>query len=171
MIQDRLAEFSLNQDLTPQNLLTASTNTLDLSTQRNIGDGVTPWIEIRVTETFTIGSGTPGLQVGITTADTENLLTNATTYYTTGGNGVNLYMVASALAVGNRFYLPVPRMSLMISGLTGYSSIGVPNYIQRYLGISYWQPNFLSAGFATGKVTARMVLDPPDPPLLYRNGF
>lgn len=158
MICDELMLFSEDQEISGSNLFTPSTNTLDLSTRRDIADMDGLCVQFRVTEAFVADTGTPQIQFGITFADTAALDTNATTLVLTGGTGINLYMVASTLPLNAEVYLPIPRQCASIAGLSTMTG-GLPTWVQRYMGVSYWCPAFLTTTFGAGKVTARIVRD------------
>ena len=150
--------------------LVLSTNKIDLQQRRDLSTCEGVYVEFRVNTAFTVGGGTPVLQFGIAVADDAILATNLTVLSTSGGLvptlgvGVELVatpvLVASQLTAGLSLYMPMPRMSLMASAKTGYSN-GVRSALQRYLGVCWFQPAWSTSYFATGTMSARLVMNPP----------
>lgn len=151
------------------NALVLSTNKIDLQQRRDLDcEGV--FVEFRVNEAFTVGGGTPVLQFGIGVADDAILATNLTVLSLAGGLvptlGVGVELVATPvmtsaqLLAGLSLYMPLPRMSLLASAKTGYSS-GVRSALQRYMGAVWFQPAWSTSYFATGTMSARLVMNPP----------
>lgn len=164
MLLDQSLLFSDQQNLASAgpdgSLLIAGTNVVDLSVRRDVLDGDDLFVQFRVTTAFVAGAGAPGLQLGISTADNAAMSSNLVTHLLTGGPSITTYMVASALPLNAEVYVPLPRLSSSVSGISSLTAEGVPGFVQRYLGVSYWQTNFSGNYFSAGKITARIVRAP-----------
>lgn len=179
MMMEELGNFATDQSigfevggLSIGTALILSDNKYDMQNRRQMPDGL--FVEFRVTETFTVGGGTPVLQFGLMVADDAILATNATTISLCGGlvqlvpslgigveNVASPALFAAQLAAGLVMFMPVPRMSVMQSAITGYTG-GVKTTLQRYLGACWWQPAWSTSFFEAGRMSARLVALPPN---------
>jgi len=182
MMMEELGIFSNAQSIGFNNggtgsALILSTNKIDLLQRRDLDfDGL--YVEFRVTTAFTVGTGSPTLQFGIVTGDASDLSGNSTVQSLCGGLvpalGIGAefvstpVLVSAQLTAGLALYMPMPRTSLLVSALSGYTG-GVRNSLQRYLGVGFFQPSWALNYFATGSMSARLVMHPtkvhfgPDP--------
>lgn len=169
MISDRMHSFSVNQSLagsTPNgNFIMPAQNSVDLSVARDIGNGMGLYVRFQVGTAFTAGgSTTPRLHPCLVYADDQILLTNPTIVSMVGGSnyilttdgGVPGGLLESALTAGATFYLPVPPMSVAVSGLTA------PSHVQRYFGVVYFQLDYVGNWFSAGTMSADIVQAPGD---------
>lgn len=174
MMMEELGIFADEQAIGFDNSGTGSalilgTNKIDMLQRRDLDAVSGLYVEFRVTTSFTVGSGTPTLQFGIVTGDAADLSGNSTILSLCGGLvpalGIGAefvstpVLVSSQLTAGLSVYMPMPRSSLLVSALANYTG-GVRNSIQRYLGVGFFQPSWALNYFATGSMSARLVMNP-----------
>lgn len=141
MITDKLLRVSEAQALTTT---AVSTDKIDLSTARDMGEGEDLFMVFTVGTAF---AGGTSINFNVTVADDAALSTNATTI---GMSGV---IVTASLTAGAQFTV---RLNPLIGSLG-----------RRYLGATYTIVGTMSAG----TVTADIVTDIQDGKKFYASGF
>lgn len=140
MYTDKLLRVSEDQAITAD---AASTNTIDLGTARDIGEGTTLYMMFTVTEAFNNATSV-ALQV-ITSASADLSTPTVRTAQT---------IALAGLTLGARFALPIPP---------ALASLG-----QRYLGAYY---DVTGTAPSTGKITTDIVETISDGKKFYASGF
>lgn len=143
MITDKILRVSEDQAVTAS---AVSTNTIDLSTTRDIGEGKELFMVFTVTETFTTLTS---LTFNILN-DNDADLSSPTTLASTGA----ITLASGGLAAGKQYVLRIP-IQLASKGL-------------RYLGASY---TVGGSNAGAGKVTADVVETIQDGKKFYTSGF
>jgi len=164
MYTDYQLEVATAKTLTVANAFDLSTNVIDMGSKKDVGAGERLFMQFQVTTTFAIGAGTPLLQFGIVMADSADFVTNAIWDARTGAPFIAADFTAprysaSGLTAGFFFNIPFAPISRAIAGDTGFTG-GIANYMKRYIAAAWCQPNFATASFSTGAMSARMVLNP-----------
>lgn len=140
MITDKFLRVSEDQAITAD---AASTNTIDLSQARDIGEGKQLFMVFTVTEAF---DNLTSLALQVITSDAANLGTPTVR----GSTSVLL----AGLTAGSQFVVPLPPL---------VGSLG-----QRYLGAYY---DVTGTNPSAGKVTADIVETIQDGKKYYASGF
>lgn len=140
MITDALLSLSAAQAVTTT---AVSTNTIDLGTARDIGEGEDLYVSFLIPTTFTGGTS---LVANIITSAAANL-GSPTVIASTG------VILLATLVAGYRFAMRIPAQ---------LGSLG-----QRYLGVSYTVVGTMTAG----TITADVVHDLQDGTKFYASGF
>jgi hypothetical protein len=160
---------------------TLTANAYDFSMARDIGVGERLYVQFQVTEAFTIRTGGPYLEISLLFSNAANFTSDTRLIqHRVPGLRVNdasfqspefnLFTTSGAtmshLPLGALFHIELPRTTPYESGDSVVNSAGftagVPNYLKRYMCVSFMQPIY-SAGvsdFLTGKISARIVLNP-----------
>lgn len=142
MITDALLRLSADQAVTAS---AVSTNTIDLSQARDIGEGKPLYMVFTITETF---ATLTSLAFNIVTDDNASLSSPAVI------NTVSVTLASGGLAAGKQLVLPIPPLK----GSKG----------ERYLGASFT----VSGSNATaGKITTDIVETFQDGQKYYASGF
>lgn len=142
MITDINLNLSLNQSLTTGTI--NSTNVIDLSQARDIGEGEDLTVAVSVNQAFAGGTSVTAIVV---TADDAALTQNVTPIGSSGA------IPLASLTAGNFFYLELNPQ---------YASAG-----HQYIGIQY----VCGGTFTQGSVNANVVKDIQDGKKFYRSGF
>ena len=142
MITDALLRLSTDQAVTAS---AVSTNTIDLSQARDIGEGKPLYMVFTITETF---ATLTSLAFNVVTDDNASLSSPAVI------NTVSVTLASGGLAAGKQLALPIPPLK----GSKG----------ERYLGASFT----VSGSNATaGKITTDIVETFQDGQKYYASGF
>jgi hypothetical protein len=146
MITDKLLRVSEDQVLTLNATSAVSTNTIDLSQNRDIGEGEELYFNFAITTA--VASAATSVTFEIIASDAADLGT-PTVLASTGAVGY------ASLTLGANIALPIPPR---------VGSLG-----QRYIGARYTTAGNNSAG--AGKVTTDVVMDIQDGKKFYASGF
>lgn len=146
MITDKLLRVSEDQVLTLNATSAVSTNTIDLSQNRDIGEGEELYFNFAITTA--VASAATSVTFEIIASDAADLGT-PTVLASTGAIG------HASLTLGTNIVLPIPPR---------VGSLG-----QRYIGARYTTAGNNSAG--AGKVTTDVVMDIQDGKKFYASGF
>lgn len=146
MITDKLLRVSEDQVLTLNATSAVSTNTIDLSQNRDIGEGEELFFNFAITTA--VASAATSVTFEIIASDAADLGT-PTVLASTGAVGY------ASLTLGTNIALPIPPR---------VGSLG-----QRYIGARYTTAGNNSAG--AGKVTTDVVMDIQDGKKSYPSGF
>lgn len=146
MITDKLLRVSEDQVLTLNATSAVSTNTIDLSQNRDIGEGEELYFNFAITTA--VASAATSVTFEIIASDAADLST-PTVLASTGAVGY------ASLTLGANIALPIPPR---------VGSLG-----QRYIGARYTTAGNNSAG--AGKVTTDVVMDIQDGKKFYASGF
>jgi hypothetical protein len=146
MITDKLLRVSEDQVLTLNATSAVSTNTIDLSQNRDIGEGEELYFNFAITTA--VASAATSVTFEIIASDAADLGT-PTVLASTGAIGY------ASLTLGANIALPIPPR---------VGSLG-----QRYIGARYTTAGNNSAG--AGKVTTDVVMDIQDGKKFYASGF
>ena len=146
MITDKLLRVSEDQVLTLNATSAVSTNTIDLSQNRDIGEGEELFFNFAITTA--VASAATSVTFEIIASDAADLGT-PTVLASTGAIGY------ASLTLGTNIALPIPPR---------VGSLG-----QRYIGARYTTAGNNSAG--AGKVTTDVVMDIQDGKKFYPSGF
>jgi len=167
VIIDTLASFSVAQSLVGLVAPAPSTKWLNLQENRTLlmqGNG-NLYVEVRVTSAFSDGgAGTAFFVPCICTSDSPDGTGTVVAHVACigvqdmGQDKVN-GMPATQLGLNKTLYLPLPRPSVMASGITTLSS-GIPAYLQQYLGMVYLNTGSGTQQWTAGAVSARLVSTP-----------
>ena len=145
MITDKLLRVSEDQTLKLNATSAVSTNTIDLSQARDIGEGKELFFNFDITEAVSAGTSVE-FQIVI---DDKADLSTATVIASSGA------IVKASLTLGKNIVVPIPPL---------VGSLG-----KRYLGTKYTVVGDNSAG--AGKVTADIVETIQDGKKFYASGF
>jgi hypothetical protein len=146
MITDKLLRVSEDQVLTLNATSAVSTNTIDLSQNRDIGEGEELYFNFAITTA--VASAATSVTFEIIASDAADLGT-PTVLASTGAVGY------ASLTLGANIALPIPPR---------VGSLG-----QRYIGARYTTAGNNSSG--AGKVTTDVVMDIQDGKKFYASGF
>jgi hypothetical protein len=146
MITDKLLRVSEDQVLTLNATSAVSTNTIDLSQNRDIGEGEELYFNFAITTA--VASAATSVTFEIIASDAADLGT-PTVLASTGAIGY------ASLTLGTNIALPIPPR---------VGSLG-----QRYIGARYTTAGNNSSG--AGKVTTDVVMDIQDGKKFYPSGF
>ena len=142
MITDALLRLSADQAVTAS---AVSTNTIDLSQIRDIGEGKPLYMVFTITETF---ATLTSLAFNVVTDDNASLSSPAVI------NTVSVTLASGGLAAGQQHVLQIPP---------AIASIG-----ERYLGATY---TVGGSSATAGKITADIVTNIQDGKKFYPSGF
>ena len=185
MLQDFGTEFSTAQPINTAVITTVS-QSYDLGASKpNIAKGIILVVQVFVDVAFVVGLGTPYLQILVVQADSSDLGSNAVivgqaarTFDSARAIGLSVpftatpLFTAAELPQGATFYIPI----CPVSKWTSYTGAGAQqsgytvstnqfgqsgptaDYQKRFLGMTYVQPNFATAFFSQGAISARLML-------------
>lgn len=143
MITDNLLLLSDAQAVTAS---AASTNTVDLGTARDIGEGEELYVHFKVDTTFT-AAGAATMTMNIITSASADLSTPTILASTAA-------IAVATLVAGYRTAIEIPPQ---------IKSLG-----QRYIGVSY---TIATGPMTAGAISARIVKDIQDGQKFYASGF
>jgi hypothetical protein len=147
----------------------------DLGVKTDPGQGGDLWMQIEVTEAFSDGTGTPQLQMGLLYSDDNGVPPTNAMFMDRVGSPNNLfnfnapYLTQGYLTKGTTFNIRMPRITRQMTGALGFSTGASPGvdgvkgtalYMKRWVTFVGYMPLFASTGFGSGRMSARIVLNP-----------
>lgn len=158
MYTDKNLTVSTSQLITTGDI--KSTDVVDLRHVRDIGEGMSVYAYVRVTETFTAGTS---LTVQVAIADDDTLSTNLQRINQSDAVPTAALVAPTGQKQG---YVYALKLDPVVAGITA-ATASQGNTGARYLGLIY----SCNGTFSTGKVSAEFVIGIQDGRKAYTSGF